>query len=193
MRKRSIIQPLIFAQSLSYLVAGTFLLISHYLQRRIELRYLGHIFITWSLISLILTLKVKWSNKAISFDIFSAALNIVTFTALLFAILDELLLRSKSEAYIQSIGESSEISIIIIQYIWIFMFLGVNILIMTRMRLRRLSHLMRGWRQYVRVISLMSAITFFFAGFLSIITQAFKPEYFWGPCISFVAYYYAFA
>ena len=194
MRHNKFLNLYTFAQATSYLVAGVFLTTSHNLQNVLSLRYFGHLLIAASFLTLLSTFNYKWSRRLASFDIFSAALDIITFAALLFGVLDEFLLQSQNKASLPTMGESSTIAILLIIYFWLFAFIIIEAVSSSRHRALRVSNRSwRGWRQFLNWIFCLLGVMFFLAGILSAITQAFPPSYFWGPSFSFFIYRLVFA
>jgi hypothetical protein len=115
-------------QSLAYLSAGSFLVLSHYLKQYFFMNYLGHLFISISLLVLIACYKFKLARRfAIIDTMFSGALFIISILIVLITIIDEIVFShntqlntiSNTDPPILFIG----ITILVSLWVLIYMFL----------------------------------------------------------------------
>lgn len=184
------------AQASVYFTAGIFLAISHYTQY-FALRYLGHLLIALSIIMFVTTVKRTWMCRiANGIDIvFLGSLDIIAFLALSISIIEEQIVyrHSHPELAVTSLGESSLWGVMLL-IILVFVLIPI-VLLVFHLRKRRLRLRFRASQVLLSIPRMFSlfAILFIVTGFISIITSAFPPVYFWGPAISFITYAIGFS
>jgi len=183
------VRKYVATQASVYFTAGVFLAISHYTQYFV-LRYLGHLLIALAIIMFITTVKRTWMRLiANRIDIvFLGSLDIIVFLALSISIIEEQIVyrHNHPELAGTSLGESS-LGGVMLLIIMVFVLIPI-VLLVFHLRKRRLRLKFRASQVLLSIPRMFSlfAILFLVTGFVSIVTSAFPPVYFWGPAISFI-------
>lgn len=176
-----VLRELLIADSIAYLLAGTFLILSHELSNAITLRYIGYLLLATSIIILFSLIRTKWANRVIILDsLFNVVLFIVTFASLYFYILGELIYYHQdnqfSLGYLSSI-DSTIAMVLLVSYLWVFIYAVITVKAFFKTRLRGIRHLMS--MAGTSRLLVFCIIVFVLSGIFSIFTKEFAYENFW--------------